>query len=490
MRYLFGEYILDTNRHELMCGDELVKLRPKVFRVLSYLVAHHDRMVPKAELLDEIWPRSVGEEVLNSCVMAARRAVGDDGRNQDIIKTTHGLGFRFAASVHESPDEETTGGKTEQSIKPVEAEFTAVVEMQHDRKLAGAALSADATSHVATEYKIVTVLACAIKSAEDLAEQLGLEVTHEVMEAFFADTRAVMARHGGSVIQWLGDGFVALFGAPVAHEDDPRRAALAALELCAKLNDQYQQYAISKVGTDHRPSIGLHTGPVIVGSLGNIEGLQTYTARGKTTDLAVQLQRQAVAGSVLVSEDTFQLVEGEVEVEPQPVDPPMPGVYRLLEISKRHAGVPRRSGNNSGRFVGRREELSLLQERLSRAVSKNGHVVSISGAAGIGKSRLVSEFCSSIPDGTACILRGQCLPYGSSTPYLPIVDIIRELIGVGGNNEELQLRQTVEAVFADKAIPPESESLLLDLLGVSVDQKMFRHLSPHVRRTQTFELLR
>ncbi|MGI9352736.1 MAG: AAA family ATPase [Rhizobiaceae bacterium] len=488
MRYVFGTYVLDNDRHELIDGGKVVKLRPKVFRVLSYLITHSDRMVPKAELLDEIWPRFVSEEVLNSTIMVARRAIGDDGKNQKKIKTLHGLGFRFVESVQECID-------TEEAESPlVSAEQ---LPNNNTQNILETSLTIDAGTFdykdeiqpTVTEHKTVTVLACAIRNSEDLAYLLGPEAMHDFMESLFAHTQTIMERHGGNVVQWHGDGFLALFGAPVAHEDDARRSALSALELCTVLNEFCNDHAGTEIRSDHLVSIGLHTGPVIVGGIEKTQDAKIYTARGKTTDIAMMLQSQAEAGSVLVSEDTHKLLEGEVEAELHTKEGDQPASYRLLAISQRHAGVPRRPKNQFDNFVGRQEELAILEERLSRAATGNGQVVSISGTAGIGKSRLVSEFCSGKMGASTRVLRGQCLAYGSSTPYMPIVDLVCELLKITNIEDTALVKTSVEQYIKENEINTELTPLLHNLLGVAVDQELFRGFSPHARRMQTFELL-
>lgn len=235
MRYVLGSYTLDTERHELLRADSPIKVRPKVFRVLAYLVAHRDRMVPKGELLEIIWPNILGEEVLNSCVMAARRAVGDDGRAQGVIKTMHGLGYRFVARARECeqhPESASRPQPAEGEVSPCRSDLQ---PSPPDVDLSEYGVMPAGPLELSTEQKTVTVLACGIVQADAFAERIGPEAMHELMDAFFGQARAVMSRYEGTIVQWLGNGFLALFGAPVTHEDDARRAALAALDLCAAL---------------------------------------------------------------------------------------------------------------------------------------------------------------------------------------------------------------------------------------------------------------
>lgn len=494
MRYSFGDYILDTERHELLRADTPIKLRPKVFQVLAYLVSHRDRMVPKDELLGTIWPRVVGDAVLNSCVMAARQAVGDDGRAQNVIKTRHGLGYRFVApaseSEHGSADmeapEDPRPATDHQPSHPPAAEPTPPPP--------GPGTTPNMPSGLAREHKTVTVLACAIVQAEEFAQRLGAEAMHELMQGFFRHARTVMDRYEGTIVQWGGDGFLALFGAPVAHEDDGRRAVLASVELTELLKEPEPSKAgsppaDSPINDGHIASIGLHTGPVVVGAMDETPFQQPYTARGETTDIASRLQSDAAPGGILLSENTYRQVEAEIEAEPQDGRKDSPPAYRFLGIVKRRAGVPQRFQSHLSQFVGRSTELAILHERLARAVSEAGQAISVTGVPGIGKSRLLDEFCQSLSAEAVMFLRGQCLPYGKTTPYLPLVELVRDLCAIGETDDTLNTTTNVRAYLERMETTEETEPLLLELLGVPVERELLIRLSPQARRARTFALL-
>ena len=303
-------------------GIASFSLRPRAFQVLAYLVEHHGRLVSKSELLDRFWSRNVGDEVLNSSIMAARKAVGDDGRTQGIIKTVHGLGYRFVApiSVSEERTVEPDNGKT----------------VRGDPVLAPPALASKATDQPppaspGKEHRILTVMACAVADAATVAEQLGPELMFALMEDFFDKARPVLERHGGSVAQWSGDGFLAFFGAPEAHDDDVRRAALAALEITAA------SYSGGQSAGTHSVVAGLNTGPVLIGDLDQFASQRVFSARGKTTDIAMTLQTAAEPGKVLASESTYCQISSELEAAPQATNPPS---YELQRVAVRQAGVP------------------------------------------------------------------------------------------------------------------------------------------------------
>jgi class 3 adenylate cyclase len=200
-------------------------------------------------------------------------------------------------------------------------------------------------------------------------------------------------RYGGTLFQVSSEGFLALFGAPVAHEDHARRAVLTALELCQHL---HTPEALQEQPHGVKVRLGLHSGPVVVGALGH-EPHQPYTAGGDTLALATRLQQQAAPDTVLVSAATYGLVQAEVEGEAWEPGPsaasstPVAG-YVVHGLRRRRGGVPWRGGRPWSRFVGRARELALLHERLALTARGQGQVIGIVGEPGMGKSRLLAEF--------------------------------------------------------------------------------------------------
>ena len=228
MRYMFGDCTLDTERYELHPAGVRIPVRSKVFQLLAYLIAHRDRVVVKDELIARLWPQQfVGDAALKSCIMTARKAVGDTGRRQRIIQTLHGHGYRFVAEVTTGtrpvPVNATLAGLSGASAPP------ALRAEPRTDPVIGVPRSAAHT--LEQEHKQVTVLWCTLAHATRLAIHLGPEVMHNLMHEVLTVAQCTMQRYEGTITQYLGDGFLALFGAPVAHEDHARRAVLAALEL-------------------------------------------------------------------------------------------------------------------------------------------------------------------------------------------------------------------------------------------------------------------
>ena len=408
MQYRFDDYALDTRRCELRRTGTLIKLRPKVFDVLLYLIAHRDRVISRQELLEHLWPQQfVGEATLNSCIMEARQAVGDTGQTQRRIQTLHGRGYRFVATVEEA-SESPPEAPTHARLAPPRA--SALEDLGPARAHApvlGAAAPAG-TEGLATfpellegERKQVTVLCCALADARELAARLGPEAMYRLMRTFLALAQRVVQRYAGTLMQWLSDGFVAFFGAPVAQEDHARRVVLASLELQQRVSEEPTLREPLR-GASLSTSMGLHTGMVIIGPLEE-EAPTLYAALDDTTEVAGCLQRLAGPDTILMSAATRRFVQEEVQVEAyEALDraalPSALSVYRVRAVLVRRAGVPGRGGRPLSPFVGRRRELTALLALLAQAAAGQGQVVGIVGEPGIGKSRLLYEFARALRD--------------------------------------------------------------------------------------------
>jgi class 3 adenylate cyclase/DNA-binding winged helix-turn-helix (wHTH) protein len=492
MRYIFGDYVLDTQRLELHHAGVPITLRRKVFQVLVYLLAHRDRVVPKQELLDHLWPEQfVGEEALTSCIKTLRQALGERWRTPRFLRTLHGQGYRFVGAVEEREHNPTDdvpqalpkrggGGAPHRAEGPSPALSPALAD-----------LGSPTWEVLDGEHKQATVLCCALAEAPTLAARLGPEVMYHLMHDVLALAQDTVQRYEGSLTQVSGEGFVALFGAPVAQEDHARRAVLAALELRQRLRvsdairGQLQGVAVR---------LGLHTGPVVVGPLA-YEPQRPYTAAGDTLYLATRLQQQAAPDALLVSATTYALVQDEVQSEVCEIlsldGPSLPKpLYAIRGLLRRRAGVPRRGARPLGRFVGRGQELALLHARLAQASSRQGQVIGIAGEPGLGKSRLLAEFVHSLRGRPVTCCEGHCLAYGGATPYVPVRDLLRQLWGLPDAAPATAITATVHQRLREAGVASEDEALLLlQLLDVPVDLAPWDALEPPERKARTFALL-
>jgi predicted ATPase len=316
---------------------------------------------------------------------------------------------------------------------------------------------------------------------------------HTLMHEVLAVAQRIMQRYEGTITQYLGDGLLALFGAPVAHEDHARRAVLAALELQQRLRLCHTDLTLPQDVTT-AVCLGLHTGPVVVGYLDS-DPPRLYTAVGETTQTIARLLSLAAPGTVVLSEATYRLVRDKVWADPcgslaaAETAAPM-AVYTVQGIRRYRAGVPGLHTRDRSRFVGRARELAILQERLTYARQGQGQVVGLVGEPGMGKSRLLYEFARGLTGQAVTYREGHCLPYGSTTPYLPVRALLRQHCGVTEADGPEAITAHVRRVMQEAEIASEEGvALLLHLLDVPMATSPVAQLSPQVQRTRTFALL-
>src|SRR5437870_6741661 len=257
--------------------------------------------------------------------------------------------------------------------------------------------------------KTATLLFCDVSGSTALGERLETESVRELMLRYFDEMRAALERHSGVVEKFIGDAVMAVFGVPVAHEDDALRAVRAAVDMLARLeglNDEFEGRFGSRIGL----RIGINTGEVVAG---DVSVGETFVS-GDPVNVAARLEQTAAVGEVLLGELTWRLTRQAVRAEPvEPLalkgkEKPVPA-YRLLGLAD---GVPARVARAGSALVGREEELARLHRELDAAVGERGcRLVTILGQPGMGKSRLAEEFLGSRRPGTR-LPRGRCLAYG------------------------------------------------------------------------------
>ncbi len=242
-----------------------------------------------------------------------------------------------------------------------------------------------------------------------------------LLARFFELALAEVHRYGGTIDKFLGDGFLALVGVPVAHEDHARRAVLAALGIRRRLQEELGADAD---GEPIRTRMGLNTGLVVVGSVGD-QLASDFTAIGDTINVASRLEALARPGDIVISDSTARLVSGYVRTEPLG-DLKLPGKsslvqgYRVVGVGSRRS---RLQGRRAAQFVGRERQLAALNDLLGEARQGRGQVVGVVGEPGMGKTRLVAEFRRDLTEDRPTILEGRCLSYGSAIPWVPVRDI-------------------------------------------------------------------
>ena len=278
------------------------------------------------------------------------------------------------------------------------------------------------------ERRRVTVLFADVAGFTALAERLDPEEVHQIIERCFELITTEVHRFEGTINQYTGDGVMALFGAPIAHEDGPRRAVHAALGIQRALRD-YSKELQGQKGLKIEMRIGINTGVVVVGRIGD-DLRMDYTAVGDTTNLAARLQQQAPPGSVLVSEATHKLIADYFEtLDLGPLSVKGHAPVAAFAVLRPHRKA-RRDMSTEGltALVGREAELDTLMQIFQRVKTGQGQVVFVAGEAGIGKSRLILEFRRRFAAAgeDATWLEGRCVSFGHAVPFLPLVEQFRE----------------------------------------------------------------
>jgi class 3 adenylate cyclase/tetratricopeptide (TPR) repeat protein len=344
------------------------------------------------------------------------------------------------------------------------------------------------------ERRNVTVLFADAVGHTQIAEQLGEEQTYELMQGCFARMQRAVEQYGGSVNQYTGDGILALFGAPLAHEHSARRAVAAALAMQHLLNE-YREEVHSRYPVQCAYRIGLNTGPVVVGSISEKLDLEV-AAVGDTVNLAARMQTLAEPGTVCVSEHTFRAVqdyfefenlgEHEVKGKSAPVRVYRPlrerAVQNRLEVSLERGLTP---------YTGREQEQKVLAGYLNKAANGQGQVVLVSGEAGIGKSRTLFEFNRAVDRRQQRWIGGQCISFGEHIPYLPVIDLLKSAFAIGEADKEADIVAKVDAAVSEWADPHRATAPYIRfLLNVDPGDESVAAMDPQIRRAGFFDAFR
>ena len=337
--------------------------------------------------------------------------------------------------------------------------------------------------------KLVTIVFSDLEGSTSLADALDTEVVREVLARYFQEMRAVLDAHGGTVEKYIGDAIMAVFGLPAIHEDDALRAVRAAAEMqtaLAALNDELEH----RWGVRLAHRTGVNTGEVVAGDGTTGQRLAT----GDAVNVAARLEQAAPALGVLLGESTFRLVRDAVDVEPvgslelKGRPDPMPA-YRLLAVREGNGSAP----GDDVPLVGREAELSLLSAELETAISSDAcRLVTLLGSAGMGKSRLAHEFAR-VVEGRAQAVGGRCLPYGRGITFWPLVEVVRQVAGIGEEDPPDVARSRVAACLpgADDAVERVASAIGLSERQFPVEELFWgvRRLFEALAREQPLVIL-
>jgi class 3 adenylate cyclase/predicted ATPase len=344
------------------------------------------------------------------------------------------------------------------------------------------------------ERKQVTVLFADLKGSMELLADRDPEDARKILDPVLEQMMEAVHRYEGTVNQVMGDGIMALFGAPLAHEDHAVRACYAAL----RMQESVKRYAEGVRRTEGIPiqiRVGLNSGEVVVRSIGS-DLKMDYTAVGQTTHLAARMEQMAMPGPILMTADTLSLTEGFVQVKPLgPVN--VKGLNEPIEVYEITGAGPVRSRLQAAaargltRFVGRTAEFETLCQALDRARAGHGQVVALVGEPGVGKSRLFWEFTHSRRTVDWLILESGSVSYGKATAYLPVIDLLKAYFSIEDRDDVRKIREKVtgKLLTLDKSLEPTLPAFLT-LLDVAVEDQQWQSLDPPQRRRRTLEAIK
>jgi class 3 adenylate cyclase len=298
------------------------------------------------------------------------------------------------------------------------------------------------------ERKQVTVMFCDMKGYSQLSEKLGPEEAYGIMDQVYEFLIHKVHDYEGTVNEMTGDGIMALFGAPIALEDAPQRAIRSAIAIhreMAKFSDSIKQHREGMPTLKMR--IGIHTGPVVVGTLGNNLRVE-FKAVGDTVNLASRMEGLAKPGTTCITEETHRITEGlfrfealgekRVKGKERPVN-----VYKVIASSTSRTRFDVSTERGLTPFVGREREFELLLDGFERVKRGRGQAFSIVSEAGIGKSRVLYEFRKAVSNEDVMFLEGRCLSYSRAVTYHPVIDIIRANFDIREGDRDSKIREKV-----------------------------------------------
>src|SRR6266849_10718236 len=344
------------------------------------------------------------------------------------------------------------------------------------------------------ERKQVTVLFADLEGSMELLADRDPEEARQLLDPVLERMMAAVHRYEGTVNQAIGDGIMALFGAPLVHEDHAVRACYAGLAMQAALR-RYAEEVRRSHGLEMQARVVLNSGEVVVRAIGNDLHMD-YSAVGQTTHLAARMEQLATPGSIRLTAATLRLAEGLVQVSAlgqfpvrglsEPVE-----VFELVGASTIRRRLQASAARGLTRFVGRQQEVTVLQQALERAGAGHGQVVALVGEAGVGKSRLVYECVHAHQTPGWLVLESASVSYGKATPYFPVMDLLKRYAHVEEYDDLRTIRAKVtgQVLTLDETLQ-DTVPALLSLLDALPEDSPFAQLDPSQRRQRTLAALK
>ena len=344
------------------------------------------------------------------------------------------------------------------------------------------------------ERKQVTVLFADVKGSMDLQEGIDPEAWHRIMDRFFVILTDGVHRFEGTINQYTGDGIMALFGAPIAHEDHAQRACYAALHLRDELRRYADELRVTQ-GLNFSVRMGLNSGEVVVGKIGD-DLRMDYTAQGHTVGLAARMEQLAEPGKVLLTEHTAQLISGFFALRDlgpstvKGVSAPL-RLYELEGVGRLRTRFDVARARGLSRFVGRADEMTTLEAALAQAIQGQGRVVGVVAEAGTGKSRLCFEFVERCRARGLVVNEAHAVAHGKSIPFLPVLEMLRHIFDISEQEADRTAREKIAGRLLllardfEDALP-----FLFDFLGIPDPERPVPRMNPDERQRRLFGILR
>ena len=395
--------------------------------------------------------------------------------------------MRCPACSHENPAGARFCNACGQSLASAQPPVTPAAQIP--RHLAEKILTSKAA--LEGERKQVTVLFADMKGSTELLADRDPEEARALLDPVLERMMDAVHRYEGTVNQVMGDGIMALFDAPLAHEDHAVRACYAALRMQESVR-RYGEEVRRKEGILPQIRVGLNSGEVVVRSIGS-DLRMDYTAVGQTTHLAARMEQAAAPGSTLIAAATWRLAEGYFQVTPlgpmnvrglgEPID-----VYELNGAGPARSRFQALAGRGLAAFTGRTGETARLHAALEQVIAGTGQVVAVVGDPGVGKSRLLWEFTHSSRVQGCLVLEGGSASYDKAASYLPVVELLKQYFQVEGRDDKRTVREKVtgKVLSLDRTLE-RSLPAFLALLDVPLDDDLWARLDPIERRGRTLE---
>jgi class 3 adenylate cyclase/tetratricopeptide (TPR) repeat protein len=494
----FGGFELDPANFQLRRSGRPLSLERIPLELLLLLVERRGQLVTRPEIAERIWGIDVVLDIdsaLNTAIHKVRLALRDNSEHPRYVETVPTKGYRFIGSVTvETPPEVGRDAVIARAESNSPQTIFAVTSPDSDPPDHPVAKPLASTRVLEDQRKHVTVLFADLKGSMELMADRNPEEARKLLGPVLDHMMEAVRRYEGTVNQVMGDGIMALFGAPLAHEDHAVRACNAALWMQESVK-RYAEEVRRQEGALIQVRIALNSGEVVVHAFSS--SLPTNcTAVGRTALLAARLGQLAAPGSVLITADTLRLAEGYVIAESigsmtveglsEPVD-----AYEVTGRGAARSRLQAAAARGFSRFVGRETELAQLHRALEQARRGQGQVAAIVGEPGVGKSRLVFELTRSHHLEGWLVLEARSVSYGKAASYLPVIDLLRGYFRIGDRDTQRDIRNKVtgKILTLDRALEPMLPALLA-LLDVPVEDPVWRDLDRAERRQRTLDAVK